>query len=117
MNQILRENEYSHNFTLAEVGGVRGYDTNFLAANYPIEDTRTEGVFVHKNAFICGVFDGHGGPACSQVISKRLLRYIAASVIDKRTLINELIKGCSSQSFLRCLNDKVRSKIYLIFKR
>ncbi|KAL5276852.1 PDP1 family protein [Megaselia abdita] len=107
VNQILRENEYSHHFTTADVAGVRGYDTNFLAANAPIEDTRTEGTFVHKNAFICGVFDGHGGPACSQVISKRLLRYIAASVLDRKTLLNELNKGCNSQSFLRCLNDKV----------
>lgn len=107
MNQILRENEYSHNFTPADVTGIRGYDTNFLAANTPIEDTRTEGTFVHKNAFICGVFDGHGGAACSQVISKRLLRYIAASVIDKKALLTEIHKGCNSQAFLKCLNDKV----------
>lgn len=57
--------------------------------------------------FICGIFDGHAGPACSQVISKRLLRYIAASLVDRKILKEQIETGCNSQSFLKCHNDNV----------
>src|SRR3989442_366619 len=33
-----------------------------------------------------GVFDGHGGPACGQVVAKRLLDYTAASLLPKDVL-------------------------------
>lgn len=64
-------------------------------------------IFCFVLGFICGIFDGHAGPACAQVISKRLLRYIAASTTETETLRNEILKGCTSQSFLKCHNDKV----------
>lgn len=106
---------------------ILSYESNQLAANNPCEDCRTEASFLHKKGkliffkcknsfnifylcflgFICGIFDGHGGPACSQVISKRLLRYIAASLIDRKILKEQIDKGCNSQSFLKCHNDKV----------
>ncbi|XP_037935797.1 pyruvate dehydrogenase [acetyl-transferring]-phosphatase 1, mitochondrial isoform X2 [Teleopsis dalmanni] len=105
VNLLLREHEYTHNFQ--EDNTIRSYESNQLSSNSPCEDTRTEASFIHKNAFICGIFDGHAGPSCSQVVSKRLLRYIAASVVDRDVLRDQIAKGCTSQSFLRCHNDKV----------
>lgn len=101
---ILRENEYTQTFT---GGAIKYYDSNQLASNSPIEDSRSEGSFIHKNGFICGIFDGHGGPSCSQVISKRLLRYIAASLVDRNILKETMSQGGHSKSFLQCHNDKV----------
>lgn len=59
------------------------------------------------------MFDGHGGAACAQVVSKRLLRYISTAVQSKeliRNLTSE--QEVRSQSFLKCHNDKV---FYWIF--
>lgn len=105
VNLLLRENEYTHSFT---EGSVKGYDSNQLGSNSPIEDCRTEATILNENAFICGVFDGHAGPSCSQVVSKRLLRYISASIQNRDTLRNLIAANqVKSQTFLKCHNDKV----------
>lgn len=39
VDTILRANEYNHEFT---DGSVKSYDSNQLASNNPIEDTRAE---------------------------------------------------------------------------
>lgn len=54
-----------------------------------------------------GVFDGHAGPSCAQIICKRLLRYIAASLIPPDVLKEQIAAGAQSHSFLQCHNDKV----------
>lgn len=54
-----------------------------------------------------GVFDGHAGPSCAQIICKRLMRYIAASLIPPDILKEKLDSGAQSNSFLHCHNDKV----------
>lgn len=54
-----------------------------------------------------GVFDGHAGPACSQIIAKRLMRYIGASLVPPDLLKRQLESGAESYSFLKCHNDKV----------
>ncbi|CAD7090820.1 unnamed protein product [Hermetia illucens] len=105
VNLILREHEYTHSFS---EGCVKGYDSNQLGSNSPMEDSRTEATILNTNGFICGVFDGHGGAACAQVVSKRLLRYISTAVQSKeliRNLTSE--QEVRSQSFLKCHNDKV----------
>ncbi|TMW53389.1 hypothetical protein DOY81_001511 [Sarcophaga bullata] len=107
VNMILRENEYMYAMPEDQNSTIHSYESNQLASNKPCEDSRTEGSFLHKKGFICGIFDGHAGAACSQVISKRLLRYIAASLVDRNILKEQMEKGCDSQSFLRCHNDNV----------
>lgn len=127
VNLMLRENEFMYSFT-DDNNTVLSYESNQLRSNFPCEDSRTEASFNHKPGsalslacsskltkilillllgFVCGIFDGHAGPACSQVISKRLLRYIAASLVDRSILKEHIKKGCNSQSFLKCHNDKV----------
>lgn len=54
-----------------------------------------------------GVFDGHAGPSCAQIICKRLMRYIAASLLPPYVLQQQLANGAKSTSFLKCHNDKV----------
>ncbi|XP_023306772.2 pyruvate dehydrogenase [acetyl-transferring]-phosphatase 1, mitochondrial [Lucilia cuprina] len=107
VNMILRENEFMYAIPEDQNSTIHSYESNQVASNKPCEDCRTEGSFLHKKGFICGIFDGHGGPACSQVISKRLLRYIAASLVDRKILKEQIAKGCNSQSFLKCHNDNV----------
>lgn len=53
-----------------------------------------------------GIFDGHGGPACAQVVSKRLLSYIAAALLPYDTL-NSYIEDGAPESLLETFNDKV----------
>ncbi|KAH8400308.1 hypothetical protein KR215_010056 [Drosophila sulfurigaster] len=105
VNLALRENEFVYNFPLD--GIIRSYETNQLGSNSPCEDSRTEASLLHRNGFICGVFDGHGGAACGQVVSKRLLRYISAGTLPRQVLREQMKQGCTSQSFLKCHNDNV----------
>ncbi|XP_017091477.1 pyruvate dehydrogenase [acetyl-transferring]-phosphatase 1, mitochondrial [Drosophila bipectinata] len=105
VNLVLRENEFVFNFPVD--GIIRSYETNQLGSNSPCEDSRTEASLLHRNGFICGIFDGHGGAACGQVVSKRLLRYVSAATLPRQVLRDQVKKGCSSQSFLKCHNDNV----------
>lgn len=116
VNCILRANEHTQDF----VGGsVKCYDSNQLASNSPIEDSRTEGTCVHTSGLLVGIFDGHGGAACSQVISKRLMRYIAASLVPPDDLKVHIQNGAQSHSFINCHNDKLEfvSEIKDIYER
>ncbi|KAL9695459.1 hypothetical protein quinque_014744 [Culex quinquefasciatus] len=116
VNCILRGNEHTQEFGS---GSVKSYDTNQLASNSPIEDSRTEGSCVHTSGLLLGIFDGHAGPACSQVISKRLMRYLAASLVPPDDLKTHLQNGAQSQSFVDCHNDKLEfvSEIKDIYER
>uniref|UniRef100_A0A182IZZ7 Uncharacterized protein n=1 Tax=Anopheles atroparvus TaxID=41427 RepID=A0A182IZZ7_ANOAO len=98
VNCILRANEHTQEFFS---GSVKSYDSNQLASNSPIEDSRSEGSCVHTSGLLLGIFDGHGGPACSQVISKRLMRYIAASLVPPDDLRQHILNG--AQIFYRLM--------------
>ena len=37
--------------------------------------------FQSPNGMLFGIFDGHGGAACGQVVAKRLLHYVAAGLL------------------------------------
>ena len=65
---------------------VRGFDSNQLAANSPIEDRRTVARILSNNASMFGIFDGHAGPACAQAVSERLFDYIAVSLLSEKEL-------------------------------
>ncbi|XP_068617591.1 pyruvate dehydrogenase [acetyl-transferring]-phosphatase 1, mitochondrial [Battus philenor] len=99
---ILRKNEFNKEFTC---GSVKSYDSNQLASNDPIEDTRSEAQCRLTPGLLMGVFDGHGGPACAQVISKRLLNYIAAALLPTE-MLNKLMK-CPEENLLEIFNDRV----------
>lgn len=117
VNLALKENEFVFNFPVD--GIIRSYETNQLGSNSPCEDSRTEASLLLRNGFICGVFDGHAGAACGQVVSKRLLRYISAGTLPRQVLKEQLKLGCTSQSFLKCHNDNVDfvSEIRPIYER
>uniref|UniRef100_A0A1B0EZ11 Uncharacterized protein n=1 Tax=Phlebotomus papatasi TaxID=29031 RepID=A0A1B0EZ11_PHLPP len=104
VNLILRANEFTKDFS---GGPVRYFDSNQLASNSPMEDARTEASCLYTSGFLVGVFDGHGGSACAQVSSKRILRYIAASLISPAELQKHLASEAKSYSFLQCHNDKL----------
>lgn len=100
---ILRKNEFNKEFTS---GSIKSYDSNQLASNNPIEDTRSEGVCKMSSGILMGIFDGHGGPACAQVISKRLLNYIAAALLPLDDL-KKYIKQNPREELLDIINDRV----------
>lgn len=107
VNCILSANEYTKEFPEGNRGhAVIAYDSNQLPSNSPCEDARTEGSLIHTPGLLVGIFDGHAGNSCSQVISKRLLRYIGASLVPPSTLKQALADGAKSNSFLKCHNDK-----------
>ncbi|EDX02352.1 pyruvate dehydrogenase [acetyl-transferring]-phosphatase 1, mitochondrial [Drosophila yakuba] len=105
VNLVLRENEFVYNFPVD--GVIRSYETNQLGSNSPCEDSRTEASLLHRNGFICGIFDGHAGASCGQVVSKRLLRYVSAATLPRQVLREQMKQGADSQSFLKCHNDNV----------
>ncbi|CAG8497568.1 10686_t:CDS:2, partial [Scutellospora calospora] len=74
----LRENQLS--FLLQRNNGVYRYDTNQLASNNPIEDTKSELIIPSsKNGgdrLFFGIYDGHAGWNTSQLLSKKLIPYV-----------------------------------------
>lgn len=102
VTSILRKNEFNQEF---ESGTVKSYDSNQLASNNPIEDTRSEASCKKTPGMLMSVYDGHGGPACAQVLSKRLLDYVAASLLPKDILTNYIKQG-ATESLLDSYNDK-----------
>uniref|UniRef100_F1L0G4 [Pyruvate dehydrogenase acetyl-transferring-phosphatase 1 n=1 Tax=Ascaris suum TaxID=6253 RepID=F1L0G4_ASCSU len=69
-------------------GAVARVDVAQLPANRPIEDFYASAKCISSNAFLFGVFDGHGGPSCSRHVSSRLFDYICASVLPKHIVVN-----------------------------
>ncbi|XP_060535863.1 pyruvate dehydrogenase [acetyl-transferring]-phosphatase 1, mitochondrial isoform X2 [Cylas formicarius] len=104
---ILRANEYTHEFAQ---GPVKAYETNQLPSNNPIEDTRSEATCVLAEGFLAGVFDGHGGSACAQVIAKRLFRYISACLLPHERLKRYALSLSDPKppDLIRAYNDKVK---------
>ncbi|XP_059062356.1 pyruvate dehydrogenase [acetyl-transferring]-phosphatase 1, mitochondrial [Achroia grisella] len=100
---ILRKNEFNKEFTS---GSVKSYDSNQLASNDPIEDTRSEAQCKMTPGLLMGIFDGHGGPACAQVISKRLLNYVAASLLPLDSL-NKYVQENPRENLIESYNDRV----------
>lgn len=54
-----------------------------------------------------GIFDGHGGPQCAQVVSKRLLSYIAAALLPTDALKKLREDGLPPEKLVETFNDKV----------
>lgn len=57
IDTILTTNEYTHEF---DRGPVKSYESNQLASNSPIEDSRSEAISLLTRGLLFGVFDGHG---------------------------------------------------------
>lgn len=98
-SQLLRQNEGvvqvsgcgDHEWAPDEVAPAATYsidmvDSNQLASNLPIEDKLAAARCLHTTGYLFGIFDGHGGPECSQVVAKRLFDYIAAALLPRTEL-------------------------------
>lgn len=68
------------------VSPVLRFDSNQLAANSPLEDRRCSATCLQTRGMLFGVFDGHGGHACAQVVSERLPYYVAVAMMAESSL-------------------------------
>jgi len=97
-----------HEFTCADLppGPVKFFDTNSLRSNEPIEDSAASALTV-GGGYLFGIFDGHGGAACGQVVAKRLLHYIAAGLLNPADLARhrDVWRGGKKESLVRVFND------------
>lgn len=84
VSSILKINEVS----VDSEGPIKGFDVNKLPANKPIEDRDTAAriTTTEKQKYLFGVYDGHGGCACSQALNERLFNYISVSMCDQEIL-------------------------------
>ncbi|KAK2726475.1 pyruvate dehydrogenase [acetyl-transferring]-phosphatase 1, mitochondrial-like isoform X2 [Artemia franciscana] len=82
--EILRANEVSR--ILTRPGAVKTVEWNQLGSNTPIEDTLAVAHCKPSKGMLFGVFDGHGGPSCAQVLAKRIFPYIATALTHSRKL-------------------------------
>ncbi|GAB1864059.1 [Pyruvate dehydrogenase [acetyl-transferring]]-phosphatase 1, mitochondrial [Camponotus japonicus] len=107
VTNVLQANEYTKEFS--GLSSVKYYDSNQLASNNPIEDTRAEAQCLLTKGVLLGVFDGHGGGTCAQVVSKRLFRYISACLLPPKLLQQYLnsIDSDKKLELLQTFNDKV----------
>ncbi|XP_070763759.1 pyruvate dehydrogenase [acetyl-transferring]-phosphatase 2, mitochondrial isoform X1 [Enoplosus armatus] len=95
INSILRCNEQTVSvpeFDGRGLSAVRKFESNQLAANTPNEDRRSAATCLQSKGMLFGVFDGHGGWACAQAVSERLLYYIAVAMMPKQSL--EVLEKC-----------------------
>lgn len=79
-SEILRRNEKKID---VNVGAVSYYETNNFASNHPCEDRGNEWLLLKTNGTAFGVFDGHGGWQCAEVVKERLPLYVALSLLSK----------------------------------
>ncbi|XP_036391374.1 pyruvate dehydrogenase [acetyl-transferring]-phosphatase 2, mitochondrial-like [Megalops cyprinoides] len=89
INSILRANEQAvriPEFDGRGLSAVLKFESNQLAANAPNEDRRSAATCLQTKGMMFGVFDGHGGYACAQAVSERLLYYIAVALMPRRNL-------------------------------
>ncbi|XP_017892397.1 pyruvate dehydrogenase [acetyl-transferring]-phosphatase 1, mitochondrial [Ceratina calcarata] len=107
VTSILQANEYTKEFD--GQSSVKYYDSNQLASNSPIEDTRCEAQCLFTKGILLGVFDGHGGGTCAQIVSKRLFHYISACLLPAKLLKQYLstINSDNKIEFLQIFNNKV----------
>lgn len=119
VTRILKSNEFTKEFN--GPNSIKYYDTNQLFSNNPIEDTRSEARCKLTNGHLLGIFDGHGGVACAQVISKRLPAYIAGCLLQtnslKRILRSQKHPAQLQDHLLESYNDTIEfvpniSKLY-----
>ncbi|XP_039665810.1 pyruvate dehydrogenase [acetyl-transferring]-phosphatase 2, mitochondrial [Perca fluviatilis] len=89
INSILRSNEQTVSvpeFDGRGLSAVKKFESNQLAANTPNEDRRSAASCLQSKGMLFGVFDGHGGWACAQAVSERLLYYTAVAMMSKQIL-------------------------------
>lgn len=84
-------------------GAIKHFMTNKLASNCPIEDRAAEvrlkldDTDNSPNSYLFGMFDGHAGCACAQVVSERLFSYIAVMLSSMDMLYkikHEEVEAC-----------------------
>ena len=89
VSYYLRYHEYSSSDLFD--GAIKNFVTNKLAANNPIEDRSAE-IQLNLKAdemtgqYLFGIFDGHAGCACAQVLTERLFSYIGVMLSSIDTL-------------------------------
>lgn len=101
---------------------MKHYESNQLGSNNPIEDTRSEAkclltggikfyiTLINKlfwdvnflTGILFGVFDGHGGGACAQVVSKRLFQYISTCLLP-HDLLKQYVQSVNTQNELELI--------------
>lgn len=110
-SEILRRNEKR---TDVNVGAVSYYETNNFASNNPCEDRGNEWLLLKTNGAAFGVFDGHGGWQCAEVVKNRLPLYIALSLLSKSDLTalkTEHLKHLSADNFVSSFQqDKCQTR-------
>lgn len=121
VTSILYMNEATVEGRVKGLFPVKGFDSNQLGSNNPVEDRRAVARILHDNASIFGVFDGHGGTACAQAVSERLFDYIAVSLLpqDKLEEYSHSLKTDSPINLLQWYifnNDYVNRDLSTLYK-
>jgi len=87
-----------HEFNSGDLndGVVKSFVTNKLASNNPIEDRDAQirlnlEMSDSPGKYLFGVFDGHGGCACAQVVNERLFSYIAV-MLSPHSVLEKIVK-------------------------
>lgn len=105
-SEILRRNEKR---TDVNTGAVSYYETNNFASNAPCEDRGNEWLLLKTNRAAFGVFDGHGGWQCAEVVKNRLPFYIALTLLSKADLTlleRDRLKGLAADNFFSSFHQE-----------
>ncbi|KAL3110223.1 hypothetical protein niasHT_015826 [Heterodera trifolii] len=87
IDQLLKANERRFILSDDHQQSVLRVDVAQVAANRPIEDFYSASKCLSSNAFLFGIFDGHGGAACARHVCTRLFDYICCSGLDKHRVV------------------------------
>ncbi|CAD5111036.1 DgyrCDS387 [Dimorphilus gyrociliatus] len=111
ITKILRLHESSLTSNKRGSSPIKGYDSNQLNANNPMEDRRMQARLLNTDGVLFGVLDGHAGPSCAESVSQRLLDYIALALLPSSKLEDfikrpfTLIKEHKMKCVQDCIDD------------
>lgn len=97
---------FEHHFSLSNIYGISYFYARISSLLWSSISYLISDMFA---GMLMGVFDGHGGGACAQVVSKRLFHYISACLLPPK-LLEQYLNSVGTDKKLNLLetfNDKV----------
>ncbi|KAI9488052.1 phosphatase 2C-like domain-containing protein [Zychaea mexicana] len=98
--------------TMTSIQRVRAIYTNRMASNKPVEDNYSINT-IDGEKLIAGVYDGHIGPSCSELIKKQLPIYVARQLKESH---GQRVENTISTAF-ETLDQDIQQRFYDLFPK
>ncbi|CDS03510.1 hypothetical protein LRAMOSA00912 [Lichtheimia ramosa] len=94
---------------------VKAIYTNRMASNNPVEDNYSVNTF-QGSKLLAGVYDGHVGPFCSEMIKEQLPIYVARQLEQEKPEQGKATENAISTAF-EVLDQDIQQRFYDLFPK